>query len=348
VQKVSCYKVVAVYVGTVIGAGFASGQEILQFFVLHGMPGVLGTLIAGLMFAWFGTVILLLSLKFRAGSYLDILIPVMGKKLTTFFDGLNLLILTGGASVMLAGSGAIFEEYFNLPAVTGIFITVLITLPVIMSGLAGMIIANSIIVPVKLSVVILVIIAATVLKHNIEFPFFSHFLFEGEISGSWFFSLILYVSYNMVIPLAALSSVGKYLDKKTAVKSGVLGGLGLGIAALIVALGELNFYPEIKYYQIPLLYIASQIHPLLRTTISFVIWVAILTTLIGNIHGVASRIAPQGGIFYRIVGTLILIISLPLTFFDFSTLVGILYPLFGYAGLMLLLALFFSQFKIRL
>ena len=36
----------ATYVGTVVGAGFASGQEVLQFFGLLGPSGPLGILLA--------------------------------------------------------------------------------------------------------------------------------------------------------------------------------------------------------------------------------------------------------------------------------------------------------------
>ena len=39
-------KTVFVIVGTVIGAGFASGQEIFNFFNTHGLKGVIGLVIS--------------------------------------------------------------------------------------------------------------------------------------------------------------------------------------------------------------------------------------------------------------------------------------------------------------
>ena len=39
-------KVVFVVIGTLIGAGFASGQEIYTFFFSHGMEGIYGILIS--------------------------------------------------------------------------------------------------------------------------------------------------------------------------------------------------------------------------------------------------------------------------------------------------------------
>lgn len=45
-----------VYVGAVIGAGYASGQEVLQFFAGYGFIGMLGAVITMIMLAWYGTV----------------------------------------------------------------------------------------------------------------------------------------------------------------------------------------------------------------------------------------------------------------------------------------------------
>ena len=36
-------RIAGVYVGTIIGAGYASGQEILQFFTGYGWWGIVGT-----------------------------------------------------------------------------------------------------------------------------------------------------------------------------------------------------------------------------------------------------------------------------------------------------------------
>lgn len=344
-QKFSCYKIMAVYIGTVVGAGFASGQEILQFFTLHGIMGVMGIAAASLMFAWFGTVVLVLAVKYHAGSYRDVLVPIVGEKLTAFFDILNFIILLGGASVMLAGSGAIFKEHLGFPSFVGIFLASFITLFVIMGGLSGMVFANAVIVPVKISVVLFIIITAVTLNKGLNLPSQSFFSSGEKAVGNWFLAAVLYVSYNMLIPLAALSSMGRHIEKKTAIKAGVFGGLGLGLVASFICLGELNFYPEIKFYQVPLLFIASQINHTLQVIISLIVWIAILTTLIGNVHGIASRLSPQGGKRYKIAGLGVIFLSFPLAFYDFSTLVAILYPLFGYAGLLLLLVLMLAPMK---
>ena len=47
-------KVAATYIGTVVGAGFATGREIVEFFTVNGFYGTIGICISG-FFIWLGT-----------------------------------------------------------------------------------------------------------------------------------------------------------------------------------------------------------------------------------------------------------------------------------------------------
>lgn len=47
------FQIAAVYVGTVVGAGFATGREIVEFFTRYGIYGFIGILIARLYFYFY-------------------------------------------------------------------------------------------------------------------------------------------------------------------------------------------------------------------------------------------------------------------------------------------------------
>ena len=47
-------KMAGAFIGVIVGAGFASGQEILQFFTSFGWWGILGTAIATAFFSFLG------------------------------------------------------------------------------------------------------------------------------------------------------------------------------------------------------------------------------------------------------------------------------------------------------
>ncbi|MEG0620682.1 MAG: hypothetical protein RR477_06115, partial [Raoultibacter sp.] len=49
-------KLAGALVGTLIGSGFASGQEVMQFFTSYGLAGIIGCLVAMVLFGLLGAV----------------------------------------------------------------------------------------------------------------------------------------------------------------------------------------------------------------------------------------------------------------------------------------------------
>lgn len=336
-------KVVTVYIGAVIGAGFASGQEIMQFFVLHGTSGLKGVALATILFAYLGGYIMYLCTSLKLTSYKEIFILVLGPRAGKAMDILNLCMLIGGLGVMLAGSAAVFGEQFGLPTKAGVLVVATLTVLVILGGLDGVLTANVFLVPLKFLAVSLISLAALCLGDG------SSSLQPGApaatgVAGHWFVAGFLYVSYNMLVPVAVLSSLGRVVPPKIGVAGGVLGGLLLGTAVYLVTLAGMHHFAEASNYQIPLLYLAGRLGPNFRLAIGLLIWLAILTTAIAQAHGFASRLSGGSLKHYRICGIGACLLAWPLSGFSFAALVRFLYPLFGYAGLVLLAALLVAPF----
>ena len=78
-KKITVFQVAGTYVGTIVGAGFASGQEILQFFVSFGNLGVLGIFIVSILFIYLGYLIMDLGWELNASSHLPIVTKIGGR-----------------------------------------------------------------------------------------------------------------------------------------------------------------------------------------------------------------------------------------------------------------------------
>ena len=332
-------KVISAYIGAVIGAGFASGQEIMQFFILHGGSGLMGAVLATILFAYLGGLVMFLSINMHSSNYRKVFGFLLGSKAGRFMDLLNLCMLLGGLGVMMAGSAAVFSEHFALPARTGIWSVAILTSLVLMGGLEGVLTANVCLVPLKYLAVVAISLAALSGYPCGLAGISSSAAAGGGITGNWALAGFLYVSYNMVAPVAVLSSLGRTVPMKTGLAGGLLGGLLLGLAIFLVTAAGLAHQPDAATYQIPMLYLAGSFGDVLRLGLSLLIWLAILTTAIANAHGFASRLASAGGNRYRLYGLVACLLALPLTGFSFAGLVRFLYPLFGYAGLVLMIAL---------
>ncbi|HOV80140.1 MAG TPA: hypothetical protein PK728_08525 [Bacillota bacterium] len=331
-------KVAMLYMGGVIGAGFASGQEIMQFFILHGRDGMKGVVLATVLFAYLGGLVMFLSVKLKSASYMEIIGFLLGPLGSKLMDVLNLIMLFGGLSVMLAGSAAVFGEQFGLPARAGVLAVALLTSAVVWGGLEGVLTASVFLVPLKFLAVSAISLAALIVA-GVDGGQAAVFRSGGGVAGHWAPAGFLYVSYNMVVPVAVLASLGKSVSLRTGVAGGALGGLLLGLAVYLVAAAGLAYLPEAAYCQIPLLYLAGHVGPGFRPALGFLIWLAILTTAIASAHGIASRLAPEGGRRYRLFGTGSCLLAFPLSGVGFAGLVRLLYPVFGYAGLVLIISL---------
>lgn len=339
------FQVAVLYVGAVIGAGFASGQEILQFFVVFGFQGLLGASLVTVLFALLGFSLMLPAVAFKTASYRELLPWLLGRRLAGFMDCLNLAMLFGGLAVMLAGGGALASEQLGLPRAGGVIFTAAVTLLVLLGGLEGVILANALLVPLKVAFIASICLAS--LWHHGFWPNPAGDHFPPSSScRRWVLSAFLYASYNIVLPVAVLSSLGGRVSPGAGLAGGVAGGLALGAAVLLVALAELVFLPGVLHQQVPLLVVAASLGEVWKHCLGALIWLAILTTAIADAHGLASRLAPRGGKAYRRAGLLAVLACLPLAGADFPRLVQVLYPLFGYAGLILTAALFIAPLRL--
>jgi len=340
------WKVATTFIGTIVGAGFASGQEILKFFGHFGLPGVIGILMSCIIFCAGGTLIMILGHKLKACSFGDVVTYVCGSRLGRVVDLVLGVFLFGSLSVMLAGSGAVLCQQWGLPYWLGTLVTLLISLAIVLSGIRGIINANSVVVPLMITICLLAIVPA--ISGDRLLAICSDFRpVSRGASSLWYVSALLYAAYNLTLGVSVLAPLGNEIkDRRSLIYGGVLGGLGLGGLAMLINLAILSHYPDSAGYEIPSLFIAGSMTTLIQTVFSFVLWAEIFTTIIGTIYGLAARITAGTRFSYLSVTIVLLIGALILSQFGFSGLVGTLYPLFGYVSLVFLICLFsFPLFK---
>lgn len=333
-------KVAVLYIGGVIGAGFASGQEILQFFAVFGLQGLWGVALATALFVYLGVVVQTTAVRLKSTGYREVLEYLLGRGPAAVVDYLSMGMLLVGLGIMFAGSGAVFQEQLGLPPAAGVLVLAVLTAAIIWGGLNGVVAVNVLLVPLKLGLVIGVAMLVLVGAwggpgppvHTVPSP-------PGLLAGNWAWAALLYVSYNMVVPVAVLSTLGRHLSPPEAVRGAVAGGVLLGLAAGVVAAAILAHYGEVGPYQVPLLYLAGTVHPVVGALFSVVIWLAVFTTGIANAHGFAGRLALPGSRGYRLAGLGAVLTMVPVALLGFADLVRLFYPLFGLVGLVLVGAL---------
>ena len=164
---VNTFMVAGTYIGTIVGAGFATGQEILQFFTIFNLKGLFGLIITTIMFIVFGYIIMDLGKKLKANSHVEIIKYIGGKKLGTITDLIITFFLFGSFTAMTAGTGALVFQQFKLPTYFGNILMVVLTALTVLTGIKGVINTISMVVPFLLVAVVTVSIYSIITSPSI-------------------------------------------------------------------------------------------------------------------------------------------------------------------------------------
>ncbi|MDF0728871.1 hypothetical protein PY093_19855 [Cytobacillus sp. S13-E01] len=332
--EINVFKVAATYIGTVVGAGFASGQEVLQFFSAYGMNGILGIIISTFLFFFFGYTILIIGQALKVNSYVEVVRFSNGKFLGTIIDIIITIFLFGALAAMIAGAGAIFDEQFNISPLWGTLLMAIISLLTVITGIKGVINAISYVVPVLLVSVFFIAIYSLSINPITSADLQIANTLEGA-APNWVISALNYTSYNLVIAVAVLAPMGaKAKSRKTLFWGALLGGLGLGVGVVAIFLSILTNLDIVVNVEVPMIMIASTIATYIQIIFAVVLFAEVYTTAVGNLYGFVSRMnfIPDRFHIWVIVGSTIA--AFLVSQIGFSAMVKYLYPAVGYGGLL--------------
>lgn len=331
------FRVAATYVGTVVGAGFASGQEMLRFFVSYGPAGLAGIGLATLLFCAYGILIMDLGRRLNAQSHREVLHLVCGPTLGRIMDGLITLFLGVTLTIMVAGGGAVFAEQLGLPKLLGAVLTAVLTGLTILGRMRGIITANSVVVPM-LTLAVGGLSAYAIWYHG-PLSILRHASAWPDLSPAphWMLAALLYTAYNLILSISVLAPLGAEVgDRRAIFAGGAVGGMLLGLLAGGMGMALSVHMPGISQFEVPMLYLARlHIRPV-QWFYTLVLWAEIYTTAIACAYGFSARAAEVLHGSYQKVVVLVTCLALLGSGIGFSNLVSTLYPAFGIPTLVLL------------
>lgn len=336
-------KVAFLYMATIIGAGFASGQEIIQFFSIYYKGGFLGIILAGGLFSIIGYIVLSKVYTERIRSYDEFLFPMMGYFLGRVMEFIVMLFMACVMSVMTAGLGNILMDITGLDYRVCVIIGVAVCLIAILTNIKGIVMLSSVISPVLIAGIVFVGCYILVSKDTSVFNISNKF---SVITNNWVFSAILYVSYNTILSTVLLTGMLPYLkSRKVSAWGGVLGGGMLGVTALILNSALYFFYPHSITSEIPVLGIIQNNSRLLSQIYSGVLILAMFISTVTSGYCLADRISKKMKLNYKLVAVILCAMTIPLTSLGFSNLISTLYPVFGYLGLFMVFVILFQHVR---
>lgn len=339
------FQIAAVFIGTIVGAGLASGQEIRQFFTEYGYRGFGGILLCCLIYIVIGFMIASISLKYDLKSYTELINLVLRPKIfASFTDGITSLFLLSGAAIILAGSGALIHQYFGVSKWIGILLMAVVSLLVLLRDTKGLIEVNSFIVP-SLIIVLLTIFTMYIFfsKNVVSLNFVKS---VPHYKSNWIFSSLLYSGFNIlgcsgvIVPLSA-----EIKNKKSMLWGIILGALVLTGLTFMINLMLLLNVPYIFKYEIPLLYISHRFGNLIQILLVCIIWLEMFSTEVSDVYSVGKAVTQIFNISYKTSVALIILIAIPISQVGFVNLISVIYPAFGVISLLFMMECVYFYLK---
>ena len=341
-------RIAGAFVGVIVGAGFASGQEVMQFFTSFGMLGMAGVLISSALFIFLAMALSTLGQHHGSTSHKDVIHAICGKVLGIFVDAMITFFMFAITVVMLAGAGALLEQLAGIPRLWGSAAVTVLTVVIVCLDIRKVIGFIGSITPLLIIMVIIVATAALVGRDaNLE-TLQAAAAEQPRGAANWFVAALLYVSYNIMAGAPFLVIMGgQALDRKTALWGGLIGGALLGLLMLLIAGGMLAQVEKLGGVAMPMLLMASQLSSFLGIIMGVAIFGMILNTAVGVLYSFSARILEPGTSQFRwgtiIAGLLAFLGSLA----GFIQLVGTVYPFFGYLGFVLIACTVVGWFRSR-
>ncbi len=322
-------QIAAVYIGTVIGAGFATGKEIVEFFTQYGDAGLIGIIISGILFIWLGTKMMVMARRLHIRTYEQFNAYLFGKKISVVINIVMTIVIFGVTSVMFSGAGAMFEEV-GMPSQFGILFTMCLAFVVAIFGVRGLFSINLLIVPMMVIFSFLIAWSVMTLDYG---------SFSVHVEGKSIISAVSYTAFNLMLAQAVLVPLAHDVDEEKAIwLGGIIGGIMLSLT-LISSHLALAILPNISEIHVPMVEVIKTVFASLYGLYVIVIYGEIFTTVIGNLYGLGRQLQ-QFFIFpmWKIV-LVMLVLLYPLSLLGYGMLLSLLYPIFGYMSVGFLLFL---------
>lgn len=268
--------------------------------------------------------------------------------LDAFVDLMITFFMFAVTVVMLAGGGALLEQQFAIPAILGSVIVTLIVVAVVcldVHKVIGMIGAAT---PFLILTAVAVALYG-VASRDLSFSQLDQLASQQPAGAShWLLGALLYVSYNIVagVPILAIMG-GAAKSEKQAIRGGIIGGAILGLLMLIMSLGLLSRLDSVADLPMPMLSIATEVSPALGLLMAVIIFCMILNTAVGTLYSFSARLLPAGTRKFRIGSVAAGVLAFIGSLVGFISLVGQVYPLFGYLGFVLIAAVLIAWLRAK-
>jgi len=277
----------AVFTSVVMGGGYGTGREVIEFFTRYGLlGGLLGTLTAACVFAAVLACTYEFARAFQVYDYRSFFKQLIGP-FWVCFEILYLLLFLLVLGVVSSAAGNILEEEFGISIYIGMAGVLALVVALVYFGREAV---EKVLTLWSIGMYLIFGYYFYEIMNNGEIDLLSA-VSGGSIEPGWLQGGLLYAMYNLAIAPVLLFSTRAIQTRREAVLAGIFTGVAVMVPAVLFHISYAAGYPEVLEQAVPNYWMMSQYtSPLLLG----VFLVALLGTLVetgaGLVQGLIERI----------------------------------------------------------
>ncbi|PHZ86606.1 hypothetical protein [Paremcibacter congregatus] len=277
-----------VFQGVVIGGGYATGRELVEFFLPYGpVSGLLAMGAAALIWSLVMAVSFELCRMSRSYDYKSFFLQLLGR-FWFLYEFLLLALMIVVLSVIGAAAGEIVQNLFSIPALAGTALLLFVVggLTFFGSQLIERFMGGWSLL-LYLCYFSLVILCFMTFGDAIKASYSA-----ATLTSGWAIGGLQYAGYNLATVPAVFFCLTHLTKRRDALTSGMLaGGIGM-LPAVFLFVAMMGHYPDIGSEAIPSTWLLSQIGlPWFSVIFQVVLLGTFVQTGVGLIHSINERIA---------------------------------------------------------
>ena len=330
-KKLNWIEITSLYIGVIMGAGFASGRECWQFFGVFGKKGYYGAIASTVCFVLLACMITYIARSKNTSDLGKLISPFDNK----YIDSIIGWVLAGTYYTMIiamtAAGGSLLNQQFGISKVIGGVIIAVLCIVTVLGDFERVSKVFRLLVPVLFTVGIITIILTIRADFPQSGPVSGYR--PGRMSPNWPISAVVFMAYNTMgmITMSGNSAINAR-DNKNAYAGAVTGTLCLGILTLLLLRAILTDMAFSSGLDLPMLGFSGRISPVLNAIYAVVLYGAVYSTGASTYYGFSTKLRPGKSREMIIIAGAVLGFFLGLT--GFRKLVEFLYPAQGYIGIL--------------
>ncbi len=342
-EELGTLRVALMYVGAIMGAGFASGREIWQFFGVFGEQAYIGVLLVGLLLIAVGFMTSKIARTLGTNDMGRVIVPGGNRLMTEAVGYFMAFMLFTVLITMTSAAGALVKQQFGISRIIGGIIIVVLAIITVLGDFERVSRVFRFVMPIL--VVIVVGSCLLIICSDITGSGDTSQIEPSALTPSWYLAALLYLSFNLlgIVPIVATASVNAKGDRQ-AVAGSVLGGVFLAFLAFILVSAMLKDASFSNSVDMPMLGLSARISGPVNILYTITLMCAIYAATTSNYYGFTTKLKDTPKKKWIII--VCAWIGFAFGLVGFSNVVAYMFPIEGYLGIAVLIMVVVNFFRV--